>query len=273
MIKTNKINNEKVDPYWAKGEDKPVRKEHALITEEPYLNIIACAPVKSGKTTALFHLILRNFMTKDTKLVIFSPSIGGDEKNSNAIEAIRSKFNPKPKKSKDNTKVNSRNNWDRVILHRKFVDGEGEENMLLKELDEAQDQHKGYSEDNPHPYSYPQTIMWFDDLGDDEFKSHEIAGLSQTFRHSGILPLYSSQDWKNFHPKTRNNAGIVLLWKGIPVERLKDIFFDVQPNVTWKDFIKLYNHATRENKSFLYIDKINKKMRRNLDEELFIKSV
>lgn len=254
MIKTNILNEVKVKPFWNTGSgSKPVRDAHATITYEPFVNIICCAKKKSGKTTLALHLIIKHFMTPATKLVVFSPDILNDKDNVNAIRWLMKKYGR-----------------DNVTIHPRFHDSEGN-SLFLQEVEEASD---AFHIENESKYEYPRTIFYFDDLNEEDLKSKDIGHFSQNLRHYGALCIYSSQEWINFEPRVRKAGDIFLLWGSIPKERLKEIYSTCQPGVRFEEFEKLYNYAVAgERTNFLFVDAINKKFRKNLSEELYIKDI
>jgi len=252
MIKTEHINEINVYPFWneKKKTRKTVKKNHFEITPEPFPNIILCGRKKSGKTTTALYLIFR-FMTNKTKLIIFSPDLLNDRENSSAVEMLKEIFGE-----------------ESIIVHKAFFNAEGK-NIFLDEINDADDRFKLEKENTKSKYLYPSTIFFFDDLSKDELKSQEIGTLSQNNRHYGCLNIYSSQDWKNFDVKTRNNIDMLFLWNGLNKERLKSIYDQIQPPITYDNFLKMYNKST-DGKNFLYYNFTTREFRKNLSEQLYI---
>jgi hypothetical protein len=274
VVKTKKINNQKIYPFWKKGiETYPVRDKHAIISNIPYMNIALPAKKGEGKSTTALNMIIDNFMTKNSKLVVFSPSLENDKDNKEALSYIRKKYNKKPKKKKkffneesssseeeDNSKYN-----DHVVTYKQFITDN--KNDFLLEKHEAEEEYKL---GNNGPYEYPKTIFYFDDLNKRDFKSDEIGTFAQNIRHHGSLAFYSSQDWINFEPRIRKNLDIVLLWGGVPKDRLKEIYNEIQPGIDYDVFLDFYYKATSKPKNFFFINVTNKDFRQNLNQELYI---
>ena len=254
MIKSEFVNNLEVKPFWNQNgtSKKKVKESHSKFTLEPYPNIICCARKKSGKTTVALNIIMLCMTTK-TKLYIFSPDILQDTDNRKAIELLVKNFGA-----------------DNITICKSFIDSDGN-NMLLEAIDDASESFQHAKEDIKSKYTYPSTILYFDDLNEDDLKSKELGHFAQNNRHYGAMCIYSSQDWINFEPRIRKNCDILMLWASMPKDRLKDVYQTIQPGIKFEEFDKMYNFATSEPRSFLYVDVPNKIFRKNLNEELYIK--
>ena len=68
MIKVRKVNNEEVKPVQVQIDTRKVKGMD--ISTEAYANIFLCAKKKSGKTSAIFHM-LKEFAGKDTTIYAF----------------------------------------------------------------------------------------------------------------------------------------------------------------------------------------------------------
>lgn len=266
-----KINNVKVTPYWnsANKIKKPVKPQHAIISDEPFLNIICCGRKKSGKTTTCLYM-LKHFMTNKTKLVIFSPDLKNDKDNKKAIDLFKKKFGE-----------------DSVVMYRKFIASDGTDN-LQDEIDEAEERNL---EESTSKYEYPKTIFYFDDLNLADLKSKKLGDFAQLHRHYGCICIYSSQDWINFEHRIRKNCDLLLLWNGIGLERLHDIYNTVQVGSDKHDFVNAYKKAFSKralkeeeessnesssdseeappttSRNFFLVDVVNKEFRRNFDSK------
>lgn len=257
MIKSIDLKNDiPISRFWATGSGtkKSVKESHAKISNNPFLNIILTGRKGVGKTTVALNLI-KHFMTNKTKLFIFSPDIMLDTDNRKAIEYFVEHFGE-----------------GSVVIYKSFK-GKEDENNLLNSIDEAADRAQEAKEKSKSKYVYPSSIFYFDDLSNDDFKSEELGHFSQNIRHYNSLCIYSSQDWINFEPRIRKNVDIVCLFGGITKERKKFIYGEIQPNVDVNEFYKIYHFATNEPKNFLFIDVMNKKFRKNLTEDIYIKDV
>ena len=88
VIRKKKINNEIVKPLKIKIDKRPVKG--AEIDSECYNNVLMMAPTKSGKTTALFHMLMR-CAGKNTTIIAFVSTLYNDK----AWVAIRKYFKSK----------------------------------------------------------------------------------------------------------------------------------------------------------------------------------
>jgi len=144
MIKTDKINEVQVIPFWGEGKTrKPPFDEHSEITKETYPNIILTGRKKSGKTTTAVFLIFK-FITNKTKLVIFSPDFLNDKDNVNAIEKLNETFG-------DESYINQ------PKIYKRF-----DEEIFEKELEEAQKRFlELQNSSKQHKNSFPTTIFFY----------------------------------------------------------------------------------------------------------------
>src|SRR5690348_4337800 len=91
MLKTKKINSEKVEPVIA-SKIKPEKIKGFSLFPEIYANIFLCARKKSGKTSAIFK-ILQSCVNKDTKIVIFASTINKDDTLIHIVNYFKKKKN------------------------------------------------------------------------------------------------------------------------------------------------------------------------------------
>jgi len=249
MIKTKPLPIDKVSPFWyKKGKSKPLREEHAKITNNVHPNIVCIAKKFSGKSTACIYLILKHFFNKYTHLNIFSGSLEKDEKNSESFDSLMRKY--------------PRN----VSMDPHFYDKEG--NDILGERIGDADEY--FELENDLPYDFPRTIFYFDDLKEEELRSPEMDQLFKTNRHHGIMNLLSAHNMKHISPTCRENTNILLLFKGMSLPALDDIYDWVNPSVNKKMFIRIYKKATDGERNFLMVDLDSKEMRKNLNELIIV---
>jgi len=138
------------------------------------------------------------------------------------------------------------------------VDSEGEE--------------EEYEEDEiiPPEYISPEWIVIFDDLSN-ELDADSIDFLLKRNRHFKMKTIVSSQYWHDLKPSSRMQMDYLLLFPGIPAEKLKVIWKESDVSVTYEMFAKLYCLATQKRYNFFYVDTRNDKFRHNFSLEYNIK--
>ena len=87
----------------------------------------------------------------------------------------------------------------------------------------------------------------------------------KTHSHYKSKVIISSQSVKDIMPEARVNINFLILFKGIKNDLLETIYEDFKIKLEWNDFIDLYNDATHQRFSFLYIDTASNIYRRNFD--------
>lgn len=250
MIKSEKLNVDNVYPFWkSRGKLKPLRPAHLEITNNPFPNCLMCASKNSGKTTCTFWMIMK-FMTNKTKLIWFSRNLLSDKDNVNAIKHITDKFGE-----------------DSVEVYKSLYDEEGN-NILAEKIDEAETLNQ---REVKTKYMFPTMIIVWDDIPEEELKEGLIGEICSRNRHFGIITIQSTQRFKNTDVKSRDNLDLILLWKGLPKEKIKDMADFMTTDR--KHFEKLYNYASGGDRNFLTFSKTDHKFRKNFDENIYIKDI
>jgi hypothetical protein len=119
----------------------------------------------------------------------------------------------------------------------------------------------------------PSVLMIFDDiLGRPDFlKSKTLTKLVTANRHSNISYIIMSQYYKKLPPVARTNASYYMIFPSSASE-LEKIADELCPaGMNKKQFIKIAEHATKEQYSFLSINsktKMSEQLRKNFDQIL-----
>ena len=259
MLKTKKINGEKVEPVIV-SKLKPNKIKGYALFPEIYANIFLCARKKSGKTSAIFK-ILQSCVNKDTKIVIFASTINKDDTLIHIVNYFKKKKN---------------------IVHT-FTSIKEEKIDLLKEIlgtlknDEEEEEEQinyvsiieKYEEKKKKPRRSkiaPEIIFVFDDLGTD-LKTPSIDQLLKTNRHFKSKVILSSQYIHDLTPQGRRQIDYALLFGGHSLEKLEIIYRDLDISVPFDQFIEYYKDATKEKYHFLYIDVKDNKFRKDFNFE------
>jgi len=100
-----------------------------------------------------------------------------------------------------------------------------------------------------------------------ELKDKSIEFLIKRNRHFKSNIIISTQSWIDIPPSSRTQLQYLLLFPSIPVDKLKDIYKNMNIAVSEEDFLTMYYSATKEQYNFLYVDPTMNKFRHNFDEE------
>lgn len=239
-IKVTPLNTPKIDPKKIKGYD---------FIPELYSNVYMVAHKKSGKTTCIFN-ILKACTNKDTKLVFFGSTIYNDPGYKAIFKYFKKKGNPilkytsiieekvdKLKLLLDSLKLNDEDSDEERNEPTKYIAVDGEEEETKRK---------------PKKIA-PEIVFIFDDLSK-RMRLSSFSTLVKTNRHYKSKVLISSQNVKDIQPDARENIDILILFKGIKNELLVTIYEDFNINLIFKTFLEIYNNATKEKYSFLYIN-------------------
>jgi hypothetical protein len=114
-------------------------------------------------------------------------------------------------------------------------------------------------------------IVWvLDDLST-ELKTKSLVGLLKKSRHFGSV-FMSSQYYQDIAPDARAQIDYALIYAGQREDKLEIMYSDFDLDIDYDKFKELYDDATKEKYSFLYVDVRNSKFRENFDKEYSLDS-
>jgi len=256
MIKYKQINNSTVSaiPQIGAGTDNRPIKGFNLFPEI-YANVFLCSKKKSGKTSVIYKII-KSCASKNTNVICFVSTL---HKDASWLSI---------KKYCDDHNIN-------FTGYTSLVDGKIDklnelvddlQNMVPNDDDDKEDVIKtkslllcdSDSEEDDKPkkkekYRTPEYIIVFDDLSN-ELKSKSLVSLLKKNRHFKALVIVSSQYLHDLLPESRKQMDYLLVFKGQSIEKLKVIYTDADLSTPFEEFLKIYEDATKEKYSFLYID-------------------
>ena len=108
----------------------------------------------------------------------------------------------------------------------------------------------------------PEYIFVFDDMSQ-MLRDKTISTLIKKHRHFKSKIILSSQYVNDLSPEARKNIDIFILFKGHSENKLEEIFINMDLQISFQLFLKLYENATSEPYGFLYVDKNKGEFRRN----------
>ena len=96
-------------------------------------------------------------------------------------------------------------------------------------------------------------IIALDDLGEG-LRDKPLTQLLKTNRHHKSMVIISSQSLKDLTPSSINQLDYILLFGQIPIDRLSIVVSGTGIDISFEDFLTLYNDATSKKYGFLYVD-------------------
>lgn len=282
MISVRKVNKVEIKPADLPKEPENIKGFDLF----PLLNanILIAAPKNSGKTVNI-DKILTDCATKNTHVIIFAATVNNDK----MWKVIKDKLKKRKIKYSAFTSIFTDNDVNIVSELIKSMQADAPIDDQYDPQEEKLAQEKlvptqifNFGEPLPIPnepnkpleikkprkpkYVSPDYIIIFDDLSD-ELKNKAIPKLMKIQRHFGTKIIISTQSYKDTDAKIRKgNLDYVLLYKGIPIETLEEIWSEQSITAPLPAFIEMYFHATQEKYHFLLIDRTGS-FRKDYDRE------
>jgi len=291
-MKITNINNFKVKKIKIKNDERE-SIGHDLF-EQVYNSSFLCAKTKSGKTTTLLR-ILENCAGKNTKFIVFCSTIYKDTLWRTFIKMVKSR-NKKIEKMNEKREINEQKPIPLIEFHA-FTsiydyNEKGREINILNDLiknietdcsdsdsdsdsdascsDEEiimtnDNRNRKVKKEKKEKYMYPEYIIVLDDIST-ELKNPALVSLLKKSRHNKLQIIISSQYYHDLLPASRMQLDYILLWKNMNDEKLKIVHADSNLPIDEDTFIKLYHAITDNTYNFMYIDKLQGKIRKNFNE-------
>lgn len=249
----NKINNIKIQVLKNKNKDK--KFIHKDIFDEQYPFIFCSSKKNSGKSNLIYNILINMALPKKTKIYLFSKTYENDQTTINMIDKI--------------SKYNEIEFFDDLEYDNQS--GEKYKNILDKliadiKLDIAENKDKL----KKLPYTYPRHIFIFDDFSE-LLKDKVLEGIIKRHRHYLTSFIISSQSYTDLKPNVRNQVNFLILFKEIPINRLKLIYDEKIKGIEWDKFYDCYLKATDQKYNFLLLNcDDNKDIRMNFDMKFIL---
>eukprot|EP00732_Lithocolla_globosa_P002502 Lithocolla_globosa_v1_NODE_1658_length_2414_cov_455.281475.p1 type:complete len:170 gc:universal NODE_1658_length_2414_cov_455.281475:1520-1011(-) len=112
-------------------------------------------------------------------------------------------------------------------------------------------------------------LIIFDDIAS-ELKDPYVSQLLKTNRHYKSKVIISSQWLNDITPQSRRQIDFYLLFSGINMKKLEELYNDADLSISFEEFVNIYNIATRQKYHFLYIDSNNSEFRINFNTSIEI---
>lgn len=284
-IVTKQINNHVVKPIQIKVDTSPIKG--ADVCADVYANIALIAPTNSGKTTVIRDLI-ESCVGKKTIVVFFVSSIYNDENyatirdwlddhdityemhlsiNEEGEDVLRDYLNDLIDEAKEKEEGKEKDKEEAEQQNTNHL-----RDALHMGLDKYKEKHKKEEKERKkkEKFRYPSFLFVFDDISS-ELKSTSYISLLKRARHFKIKTITSTQDLKDIRPDARAQIKYWMIFKGFTPERLQTIFNDMKLNIPFERFLEIYDLATEQQYSFLYVNARTLEFRRNFKDKFFIK--
>jgi hypothetical protein len=269
MIRTKKINDIKVCPIKLPKLEADKIRGYDLFPEI-YANIYLSARKKSGKTCTINH-ILKKCADKRTHVVVFCSTFNKDAN----WKAIRQTLDKKEIPNEFHLGIvdeSGVNHLDELLTTMREDVSDSEDSETESE-EEAQILSFGTTEvevkvrkPRKPKFISPKYIIIMDDLSM-ELKNPSIAHLLKTNRHYKCKVILSSQYLNDIQPMSRRQIDYYILFGGMSLPKLQELYNNADLSVSFDDFVALYNQATEAKYNFLYVDSVCSTFRKNFDHQ------
>ena len=248
-----KINNIQIQVLKNKNKDK--KFVHKELFNEQFPFIYISSKKNSGKSNLIYNILINMALPKKTKIYLFSKTYENDNTTINMIDKI--------------SKYNEIELFD--DLEYENQQGEKYKNILDKLINDIkQDIAENKDKLKKLPYTYPRHIFIFDDFSE-LLKDKVLEGIIKRHRHYLTSFIISSQSYTDLKPNVRNQVNFLILFKEIPINRLKLIYDEKIKGLDYEKFIELYIYATTDKYNFLLLNcDDNKDIRQNFNMKFIL---
>lgn len=279
-VKLKRVNNEVVRPVRVEIPDENLPIKGASLCPELYANVFLCAKKNSGKTSVISKM-LNGCATKDTTVIVFASTVFKDPIYTEIYKRLTA--NGIHMERYTSLKEDGIDILDTLV---KKLEEESRRETLAKEDDEEDDEEGNplvfFDSENEEDdstqepaqrsrtkFRAPRYIFVFDDLSN-ELKSPSLLSLLKKNRHFHSRIIVSSQYPLDLLPESRKQIDLWLVFRGQPKDKLETIYKDADLSIPFPLFHKIYNYATKEPYSFLFINTRNDELRQNFSKKFIL---
>jgi len=216
------------------------QSKYEVVGKLPIRSVIL-GPSGSGKTVLLQNMILDIYRGCFSKIFIFSPSIHVDASWLPVKEYIEKRM-----------KVT---HTDEEPIYLDHYDPD-----VLADIIDTQHKITDYMKKQNHKHLF-QILVIVDDFADDPSFSRRSKLLHSLFtrgRHNSISTIVATQKFTAIHPIIRINATSLFVYRLRNYKDLESFIEEVSAVTDKKTLLELYNTATSEPYSFLYVNLVAK---------------
>ena len=266
MFNTKRINNAVVTPLKLSNQFTPDQIYGYDFCTQPYAAWLLCAKSRQGKGTAMYQILSHTIdPLMKTNVVIFSSTVSRDPLWERILELLEDK------------------NCN-ITTHDHFIMGKANIlTELIGQMDSApepepEQPRRGFGEreaksrkreKRPTKVS-SKWLFIFDDLPMKDMRNDSLNFVMRN-RHYKCKVILSVQFLNMLLPSVRKNLTNVVLFKSFSVEKLHEIYADLDIEIPFGQFVELYTFATRKAYNFLQYDVHGNRWILNFNEEINIR--
>lgn len=263
---------------------KPIRAYDDNITKKIkgsdiyplYCNIYIAAKKRSGKTSLIYNII-KETANKHTTIYLFCPTFYNDEAYKCIKQYCESKdinliqFNSLIDYNERGKKIDNLKNIIDTLLTQTNEEEEDKptkkqnkrkiclfNNDSESEEEEKEEKIKEITNEN---------LFIFDDINE-ELKNKSIDTLLKKHRHLKSKCIISTQYYLDVLPSQRAQFDYIILFKNLNDKTLEKIYKDIDFNIDYDKFKKIYLYISSFPYNFMYIDKNKDEIRQNFNRRI-----
>lgn len=275
MTKSCKIKDVKVDKIECKEKHVHPPSYHDNLPQHAFTMIII-APKGSGKTNLICNLLMKHYKGYFHRVLVSSPTVNNDEKwdlvkktkhilaENKALERALNSTSTKGKKLKIvyndekslQEQLDDKDSWDGNIPEEDFFADIDRIPELINKQQNILDKLKDIGVGEKRRYVIDRQLLIMDDQAG-MFKQGIHSPLTNfviKHRHTSTSVIIVTQAYKAIPKTIRSNCNAIVIFD-IPNKSEMAAIYEENPNgLSMNDWNSLYQHATAEPFSFLYIN-------------------
>lgn len=270
MIQESVLNNISIKPLVNANVLDQKKIKGGKFFADPYNVTYLCARRKSGKTSVLGEILKK---TSDRKTIFwfFVPTSRVDESWKTIISLLETRGNTV--NVFDSIMEGKTNLLDEIVTDlsvgdkpQKKEDTQQIQGSGIKVMFEPKETEKKKYEYKPKKLA-PEHIFVFDDISQ-ELKNTALTALTKKSRHLKSAVYISSQYVNDCAPQVLKQLSYFICFRSMTRDKLEHIHKMLDLAIDIEKFYEIYDYATKEPYSFLYVDMRNQSFRKNFNREL-----
>ena len=234
-----KINNIKVKAIPQEKEEDLSKWKGNKIFSVQYPNVFLLAKKNSGKTCTIFT-ILKQTLTKNTEVIIFSSTVHKDKNMIHIVKYLKKKKIPVAIFTSLYEDGKNKLQEFYESLENNFSDSESDsdlhdisEDMAIQKYILTDPSNDEEEDENGQKKKEPVYIVIFDDLST-ELKDKSVPYFMKRNRHFKALCILSSQYLFDLAKDGRNQIDYILMFPSLPMDKVESIQKELDLNIKEK---------------------------------------